>query len=150
VLGPRDLLKTKQLIKLGVPLEPNADWTAKKQKIENLPFSSLVREEFFRRFAEAMNSGEVEAVLVEAVLESPNGGASGAGGPGASGVGGPGGIGAPPVPGAIVAPGPGDGGAAAPASQWHGVPVPLAKATPLTRESFQKFVDDQFGPASGR
>jgi hypothetical protein len=140
VLGPPDLVKTKRAVRLGMPIEPETGWEASLLQLEELPFtrSGLLGQRFFPQFADALAKGEVAAALVQAVLQ-PASEASGFAGGGTSAAA----LGGPPSGAAGT---PGDmGGAAAGATGWHGAPVPLDDAAPLTRERFLELVGNQSG-----
>lgn len=148
VLGPRGLLKAKRAVRLGVAVEPGPAWAAAIQRLNELSFvrSGLLAQRFFPQFADALARGEVEAVLVEAVLESgPSAGtAAGASGGGSNAA-------VPGVPPRGAAGGPGDaGGAANGITGSHGAAVSLDKAAPLTRERFLELFDNQSQPAPRR
>ena len=139
VLGPRGLLKDKPAVSFGKPASSKPVGDSLRQRLEDLAFSAPEsRRLFFHQYADALAAGDVEAVLVE--LKRPRDG-GGAGGPSGSGAGQGGAIGRPGG-----ADGPGAEGAGPARNPLLGIPVPLNKAVPRTRERFLKLIGD---PADG-
>lgn len=138
VLGPRGLLKNKPAVRFGKPSAPQPVGESMRHRLEDLAIATREsrRQErwqvFFHQYADALAGGDVEAVLVEVKRPPVDGGGPGGVGAAPGGAGRLGDLGAPP----------GAGGEAV-RDPLHGIPVPLDKAVPLTRERFLKLVDDR-------